>query len=138
LTIFRGSEWFQALIQYLQTAGLKASMSRSWAELLQQIRHQSVDLLLICLGDSPIEKEVYSALKALGQLPFNLPPVLLLDQRLNPYEVEDEQPDISSKGTDEKLESIETVVSTIASQILPRSISMEDLLNEVKKALKAD
>jgi signal transduction histidine kinase/DNA-binding response OmpR family regulator len=138
LTISRGSEWFQALIQYLQTAGLKASMSRSWAELLQQIRHQSVDLLLICLGNSPIEKEVYSALKALGQLPFNLPPVLLLDQRLNPYEVEDEQPDISSKGTDEKLESIETVVSTIASQILPRSISMEDLLNEVKKALKAD
>jgi hypothetical protein len=137
LTISRGSEWFQALIQYLQTAGLKASMSRSWAELLQQIRHQSVDLLLICLGD-PMQKEVYSALKTLGQLPFNLPPVLLLDQRLNPYEVEDEQPDISSKGTDEKLESIETVVGTIASQILPRSISMEDLLNEVNKALKPD
>ncbi|OKH55427.1 ATP-binding response regulator [Scytonema sp. HK-05] len=137
LTISRGSEWFQALIQYLQTAGLKASMSRSWAELLQQIRHQSVDLLLICLGD-PIQKEVYSALKTLGQLPFNLPPVLLLDQRLNPYEVEDEQPDISPKGTDEKLESIEAVVSTIASQILPRSISMEDLLNEVNKALKGD
>ncbi|KAB8315084.1 response regulator [Tolypothrix campylonemoides VB511288] len=138
LTISRGSEWFQALIQYLQTAGLKASMSRSWAELLQQIRHQSVDLLLICLGDSPIPKEVYSALKTLGQLPFNLPPVLLLDQRLNPDEVEDEQPDISSNDTNEKLESIETVVSTIACQILPRSISMEDLLNEVNKALKPD
>ncbi len=138
LTISRGSEWFQALIQYLQTAGLKASMSRSWAELLQQIRHQSVDLLLICLGESPIPKEVYSALKALGQLPFNLPPVLLLDQRLNPHEVEDEQPDISPNDTDEKLESIETVVSTIACQILPRSISMEDLLNEVNKALDLD
>jgi signal transduction histidine kinase/DNA-binding response OmpR family regulator len=135
LTISRGSEWFQALIQYLQTAGLKASMSRSWAELLQQIRHQSVDLLLICLGESTVQKEVYSALKALGQLPFELPPVLILDQRFNPHEVEDGQPD-SQEGTHEQVESIETVVSSITSQILPRSISMEDLLNEINQTLK--
>lgn len=138
LRISRGSEWFQALVQYLQTAGLKASMSRSWAELVQQIRHQSVDLLLISLGESSVEKEAYSALKALGKLPFNLPPVLLLDQRLNPSQVKDEEPDISRKSTDEKVESIETVVSYIASHILPRSISMEELLNEVYKALKAN
>ncbi|NMG10109.1 ATP-binding protein [Brasilonema sp. UFV-L1] len=136
LTISRGSEWFQALIQYLQTGGFKASMSRSWAELLQQIRHQSVDLLLICLGESCIQKEMYSALQMLGQLPFNLPPVLLLDQRLNSNEVEDKQNNISQKNTDEKLESIETVVSTMTSKILPRSISMEDLLNEINKTLK--
>ncbi|ARV59678.1 hybrid sensor histidine kinase/response regulator [Nostocales cyanobacterium HT-58-2] len=135
LAISRGSEWFQALIQYLQTAGFKASMSRSWAELLQQIRHQSVDLMLVCLGESTIQKEVYLALKALGQLPFNLPPVLLLDQRLNLNEVKDRQPDVLQENTD-ALESIETVVNTIASQILPRSISMEDLLNEINTALK--
>lgn len=125
-----GSEWFQALIQYLQTGGFKASMSRSWAELLQQIRHQNVDVLLICLGESSINKEVYSALKALQQLPFDLPPVLLLDQRLNSDRVEDEQTEIPL------LESIETVISTLTSQILPRSISMENLLNEINKALE--
>jgi signal transduction histidine kinase/DNA-binding response OmpR family regulator len=136
LNISRGSEWFQALIQYLQTAGFKASMSRSWAELLQQIRHQSVDLLLICLGESSIQKEVYSALKTLGQLPFDLPPVLLLDQRLSPNEVEDEQTNIPQEDTNEKSESIETVMNAITSQILPRSISMEDLLNKINRALK--
>ncbi|WP_017317015.1 ATP-binding response regulator [Mastigocladopsis repens] len=136
LTTSRGCEWFQALIQYLQTAGFKASMSRSWAELLQQIRHQSIDLVLICLGESTIQQEVYSALKALGQLPFNLPPVLLLDQRLNPNDLEYAQPDICQEDTDKKFESIETLVGTITSQILPRSISMEDLLNEINKTLK--
>ncbi len=138
LTISRGSEWFQALIQYLQTSGLKAAMGRSWAELLQQIRHQSVDLLLICLGDSTVQKEVYSALKALGQLPFDLPPVLVLDQRLNPAQIEDSPPHIPQKPTPEKnnpVESIETVVGAIASSILPRSISMEDLLNRINQAL---
>jgi len=136
LTISRGSEWFQALIQYLQTAGLKAVMGRSWAELLQQIRHQSVDLLLICLGESTVQKEVYSALKVLGQLPFNLPPVLVLDRRLNPAEIE--PPHISQKQTQDKnnaVESIETVASAIAKEILPRSISMEDLLNQIHQAL---
>ncbi|MBR8833563.1 MAG: hybrid sensor histidine kinase/response regulator [Stigonema ocellatum SAG 48.90 = DSM 106950] len=138
LTISRGSEWFQALIQYLQTAGLKAVMGRSWAELLQQIRHQSVDLLLICLGESTIQKEVYLALKTLGQLPFDLPPILVLDQRLNPNEVEDKQPQTPQKGTQKKnntVESLETVVGTIANEILPRSISMEDLLNKINQAL---
>ncbi len=135
LTISRGSEWFQALIQYLQTAGLKAVMGRSWAELLQQIRHQSVDLLLICLGDSTIQTEVYLALQALGQLPFDLPPVLVLDQRLNPQEVQDTQPNIPQEEKNLYVESIETVLSVITNQILPRSISMEDLLNQIHQSL---
>jgi signal transduction histidine kinase/DNA-binding response OmpR family regulator len=139
LTISRGSEWFQALIQYLQTAGLKAVMGRSWAELLQQIRHKSVDLLLICLGESTIPQQVYSALQALTQLPFDLPPILVLDQKLNSPEIENTQPNISQDQTDEKnhlVESEESVVSAIANKILPRSISMEELLNQINQALK--
>ncbi|MDF5724934.1 MAG: ATP-binding protein [Rhizonema sp. PD37] len=128
LTISRGCEWFQALIQYLQTAGFKAAMARSWAELLQQIRHQSIDLLLICLSDSTIQKEVYSALKAMRQLPFNLPPILVLDQRLNANEVEL----TPQNSTQHKLEN---VVGAIATQILPRSASMEDLLNQINQVL---
>jgi signal transduction histidine kinase/CheY-like chemotaxis protein len=137
LTAERGSEWFQALIQYLQTAGFKAAMGRSWAEMLQQIRHHSVDLLLIFLGESSNEKEARAALKTLGKLPFDLPPILVLDQRLNPQEVSSAQKK-NQKKTQEKLESIETVVDAIATQILPRSISMEDLLNQINQALKND
>ncbi|WP_017654377.1 hybrid sensor histidine kinase/response regulator [Fortiea contorta] len=132
----RGSEWFQALIQYLQTAGFKAAMSGCWAEVLQQIRHQSVDLLLICLGESAIHKEVLKAMKALADSPFHLPPILILDQRANstatisPREID--------KSNKNRLESIETVFSAICAQILPRSISMEDLLTQVNQALVAN
>jgi signal transduction histidine kinase/FixJ family two-component response regulator len=134
-TICRGSEWFQALIQYLQTAGFKASMSRSWAELLQQIRHQSVDLLLICLGESTLTKEVHSALKALGQLPFDLPPVLLLDQRLNSPNLENEESTVVEQRTNNQPTSAETVLDSVTCQILPRSISMEELLNKINQTL---
>ncbi|WP_196520658.1 ATP-binding protein [Nostoc sp. WHI] len=137
-TAERGAEWFQALIQYLQTAGFKAAMSRCWAEVLQQIRHQSVDLLLICLGESAIHKDVLKALKILGDSPFKLPPILVLNQRLNRPETIS-QPGVASEKIDKQrknaLESIETVVSAIATQILPRSISMEDLLNQINQAL---
>ncbi|GAA6620903.1 ATP-binding protein [Scytonema sp. NUACC26] len=134
-TVCRGSEWFQALIQYLQTAGFKASMSRSWAELLQQIRHQSIDLLLICLGESTLTKEVHSALKALGKLPFDLPPVLLLDQRLNSTNLENEKSTVVKQKTKNQANSSETVLDSVTCQILPRSISMEELLNKINQTL---
>jgi len=60
-------------------------IARSWAEVLQQIRQQSVDLLLICLGESKLHPGVLTAL-ALGQQ-HDVPPVLVLDQRLNQAEV---------------------------------------------------
>ncbi|WP_096603842.1 ATP-binding protein [Calothrix sp. NIES-2100] len=137
-TAERGSEWFQALIQYLQTAGLKAAMSNCWTEVLQQIRHQSVDLLLICLGESSIPKELLKALKALADLPFNLPPILILDQRLDRSGAiaRTQIPQsVIEKPKKNGLETIETIVNEISAHILPRSISMEDLLNEVNQAL---
>jgi signal transduction histidine kinase/CheY-like chemotaxis protein len=140
-TAERGSEWFQALIQYLQTAGLKAAMGSCWTEVLQQIRHQSVDLLLICLGESSIPREVLKALKALGELPFNLPPILVIDQRLNrsPAIAESKMPDQElAKQKKSGVETIETIVNEISAEILPRSISMEDLLNEVTQALSVN
>ncbi len=80
------SEWFQALIQYLHTAGFRSMMGRSWEEVLQQIRQQSVDLMLICLSDSTLNPSVLAALKALSQR-HDLPPVLVLDQRLGQGEI---------------------------------------------------
>jgi hypothetical protein len=140
----RGSEWFQALIQYLQTAGLKASMGRYWAEVIQQIRHQSVDLLLICLGDSSVPQEVLKELKALADLPFNLPPILIIDQRFShrPTDSLTEKPCKSlvaaENFTSELAQFVVRIVSRkedIAPEILPRSISMEDLLAQINQAL---
>lgn len=127
--ILRASEWFKALIQYLQTGGLKASMARSWAELLQQIRHHSVDLILIYLGESASRTDVVAALNALEKLPFHLPPLLIIDQRLN-TSTSEEQP-LTSLST-------QSIPNAIAFKVLSRSISMEGLLNEIHHALKED
>jgi signal transduction histidine kinase/CheY-like chemotaxis protein len=134
MSISRASDWFQALIQYLQTAGLKSSMARSWAELLQQIRHRSIDLLLICLSESTDEKQIYSAINALSKLPFRLPPLLVLDRRVSDEEVvtlsEPMQAAISS------LTSKDGNPFDLKTQVLPRSTSMEELLNRINLGLK--
>jgi len=59
-------------------------MARSWAEVLQQIRQQSVDLLLICLRIK--EPNRVGGTDDLGQQ-HKVPPVLVLDQRLSQGEV---------------------------------------------------
>jgi signal transduction histidine kinase/CheY-like chemotaxis protein len=112
----RGSEWFQALIQYLQTAGFKAAIGRSLIDMLQQIRHQNVDLLLICLSKETMQKEVSSAFSMLAKSSLNLPPILVINRQSgNP--------------------SIEKIINSVTNKILPRSISMEELLRQIHQAL---
>jgi hypothetical protein len=81
---------------------------------------------------------VLKALKTLGDSPDKLPPILVLNQRLNRLETSF-QPGVVYREIDKQkkngLESIETIVGAIATQILPRSISMEDLLNQINHAL---
>ncbi len=132
-----GSEWFQALIQYLQTAGFKAEISMSWSEIFQQIRHQSVDLLLICVGDISKDEEVFIALKALEELEFKLPPIIILDRRINSVESKsNKQTSPNRNHTEvESPETLEEILGTIVTEILPRSIPMEELLNRIYQAL---
>jgi signal transduction histidine kinase/DNA-binding response OmpR family regulator len=132
----KGSEWFQALIQYLHTAGFKAAMGRTWAEVLQQIHHQSVDLLLICWTESSNNPDVLSALSTLAELPETLPPVLVLDRR-NSHPAKGRQ---TKKATAKKnvANSMEVRLSAIATQILPPSLSMEELLDHIHSVLSSE
>ncbi len=114
------SEWFQALIQYLQTAGFRGIIAHSWAEVLQQIRQQSADLLLICLGESKLHRGVVAALMSLNQQDA-LPPVLVLDRRLSQIE--------------DAAESLETILGGIPTQILPPSLSIKELLDHIYQRL---
>ena len=134
------SEWFQALIQYLQTAGFSAAIGHSWAEVLQQIRQQSVDLLLICLGDS-IHPGVLAALTALGEQ-HELPPILILEQsqgEVRQHFYQDLEEPTTSKGskTQDTVDSLETILGAIATKILPPSLSMAELLAEINQTLAA-
>ncbi|MFM7365730.1 MAG: ATP-binding protein [Cuspidothrix sp.] len=129
----RGYEWFQALIQYLQTAGFRASIASSWSEVLQQVDYKSVDLLLICLNETSINKSLQKAIDSLNNLQLKLPPILVLDQKLSQSQ--------SNYGNDEKysqpkyISSLGTLVGQIATQVLPCSISMEELLTQINQAL---
>ncbi|BAZ07562.1 hybrid sensor histidine kinase/response regulator [Calothrix sp. NIES-3974] len=110
-----GNEWLQALIQYLQTAGLRAVNGRSWSELLQQLRHHSVDLVLIYVGESATQTELKAAFRALNKLSFDLPIIIIWDQR---------HPRIDA-------DSLGQITQAIAAQVLPRSVSMAELLNQI-------
>ncbi|MBU7583202.1 MAG: response regulator [Nostoc sp. TH1S01] len=129
----RGTEWFQALIQYLQTAGLRAAIGRCWTEVNQQIRHNSVDLLLICLGEAPIHQDVLKALKTLQDSTANLPPILVIDQRSDCDQSNSSQAIKQHKNSSR--DYVNQSLRAIATEILPRSISMEDLLHHINQAL---
>jgi signal transduction histidine kinase/DNA-binding response OmpR family regulator len=131
-----------ALIQYMQTAGLRALIGRSWAEVWQQLQSQSADLLLICVAEATSEPRVAQALVSLGQLPA-CPPVLVLDRRSNspamsgrasraPSQQERCFYSGSSEDNDDRLER---VLQEIATQILPSDLPVAALLNQINLAL---
>ncbi|MCZ2201122.1 ATP-binding protein [Cylindrospermopsis raciborskii] len=120
-----GGEWFQALIQYLQTAGFKAGIGNCWRELVQQIIHQSVDLILLCIGEATVTQEIENVLNSLANLQVKLPPILVLDKRTSHINVN-------------LLGRLGKVNQGVATQLLPSSISMEDLLGEINQALERE
>ncbi|TAE58364.1 MAG: response regulator [Nostocales cyanobacterium] len=131
-----GSEWFQALIQYLQTAGLKAAMGIFWGEIIQQIRHQSVDMILICVGDSAVNPSVKKTFSDLSNSSLKLPPILVIDQRLNQVQKKVRPTRKShSKSRDGVVNNLDDLTAGIATKVLPRSISMADLLSQINLAL---
>ncbi|MGB3510045.1 MAG: hybrid sensor histidine kinase/response regulator [Microcoleaceae cyanobacterium] len=108
----------QALVQYIQTSGFRSLVSKSWVEVFQQLEHHSVDLLLICLGGklpSGLDKALSNLEHIAGK-----PPILVL---------EDSNYQLPKNLTSEKLN---LVLSKIATKILPASVSIADLLKEIK------
>ncbi len=128
----QSSDWLQALIQYVQVAGLTAVIGRSWAEVLHQLQHQSADLLLICVRDTTAITDSISvaalvrALSAIEQLPAK-PPILVLSQTCIPNGAGQPQRNPSESW------NLMPAVEAIATRILPTSLSMAELLAEIKQ-----
>ncbi|NRB08948.1 MAG: hybrid sensor histidine kinase/response regulator [Richelia sp.] len=148
VSIHRGSEWLQALIQYLQTAGLKATLGRYWAEIIQQLRHKSVDLLLLYLTEDTISDEVLSALKTLRELIVDLPPILVIvsvNHTVLPTEIDSnssQEINLDNVKVESHylqthiLQSIKAAMGQVTTQLLPYFISMEELLDNIYQTLK--
>ncbi|MFB2839269.1 ATP-binding protein [Floridanema evergladense] len=137
------TEWLQALIQYLQTAGLKVVTGQSWAEVLQQAQHYSVDLLLIDFGNSTANSTLVKALSDLRQVAQRPPTIVLVRQGGKPQNERISNSENPSQGLTNSagetaayhLDFWASTLGDVATSILPSSISMEDLLNQIRHTL---
>lgn len=142
------SSWLQALTQYLQTAGFRSLLSSSWAQVYRQIQDRSIDLLLIRLKDISDSAALVKQLIALEKLE-NLPPILVLDHRLdadNISPVAPPEPAVAPKRALQLNESVsdrgdfsselESRLNCLATQVLRGpSQSMTKLLDQIDRTL---
>ncbi|MEG3924615.1 MULTISPECIES: ATP-binding protein [unclassified Microcoleus] len=111
---------FQALIQYIHTAGFRGSIAPCWTEVLQQLQYQSVDLVLLCLRDAPSESTaMLQALSNLRQMAVKLP-ILVWDYR---------------SAVNSESEAIDFLLQEVSAKILPSSLSAAQLLDKIQQAL---
>lgn len=118
------TDWLQALNQYLQTAGFRGVIGRSWQEVLQQAQSETADLLLICWTESTPHATTLQMLSVLQQVTPR-PPILVLDHRS--YDRTPEAP----------VPALPVVLQKLALKILPASLAMDDLLAEMHQALQS-
>ncbi|NET29870.1 hybrid sensor histidine kinase/response regulator [Okeania sp. SIO1I7] len=111
----------QVLVQYIQTSGFKGLIAKSWVEVLSQLKNQSVDLLLICLRRN-LPPGLDKALSDLEQI-VTKPPILVLEY----YDYK-----LPKNMT---VESLNLVLSKVATKILPSDLSIVALLEEIKGQL---
>ncbi|MBD1903384.1 ATP-binding protein [Trichocoleus sp. DQ-A3] len=117
----RGSSKASPLIHYLQKAGFRSILSRSWTEVLRQLQQQNVDLLLIDLADMELNPALMEALASLRQMPF-LPPILVLEHQ--------------NDGVDEPTLELPEILSAIATKILRvPTLSMAEVLDQIHQTL---
>lgn len=126
----------QALIQYLQTAGFRGLLSRSWAEVCQQIQRQNADLLLIHLSDTLPDQAVLTALASLTNIPA-LPPILVLDHRLHKQKKTAHALKLDERNFTADLESVFGTIATPIQLLQEPSQSMAELLDKIHQMLGA-
>jgi signal transduction histidine kinase/CheY-like chemotaxis protein len=117
------SEWLQAMMQYIQTAGFRGTVGRSWAEVLQKLQAQSVDLLLICWHDTKIHSATLQAVSSLKSLKSK-PPILVLDHRQKKEAI-----------ASPEIKTFSDLLIELAVPILPHSLQMEELLSQINQIL---
>jgi CheY-like chemotaxis protein len=111
---------FQALIQYIQTAGFRGAIAPCWTEVLQHLQYQSVDLVLLCLRDAPSKSPaMLQALSNLRKMAVKLP-ILVWDDR---------------STVNLESEAIDFLLQEVSAKILPSSFSAAELLDKIQQTL---
>jgi len=114
----------QALVQYMQIAGFRSSVGHSWQQVVQQLQHHSVDLLLFCVSSSsnlhPLFLEIIQTIEQLATKPV----ILVWNCR----------PETEFRS-DQEIRQFADRWGTVATEILPASLSMPDLLTRINQTL---
>lgn len=115
----------QALSQYLQMAGYQSVIRHSWNEVLQQLEHQNLDLLLFCVHSFEPQAILLTIAQQLEHLPTK-PPILVW----NPHPT-------NSPVNVQQVQEFDAVWRTIATEVLPPAIPMSELLDRVQQLLRS-
>lgn len=126
-------EWLHALDQYLQAAGFRSIIGRSWQEVWQQTQTKSVDLLLICWTNTQLSPTAVQILTTLTTMQ-RCPPAIVLDHRAQPANLS-EPPHNSSKPAMLN-EQLPPLLQKLARQTLPLSTPMADLLEQINQTIR--
>jgi CheY-like chemotaxis protein len=127
-------EWLQALMQYVQTAGFRGTIGRSWSDVLQQVQSQSVDLLLFCWTNENLSAEELNQLTLLARFEPK-PPIIVLDHR-NPVQASQVH---SSRVQDSPLSSgapLPELIHQIATLVVVPPIAITDLLDRIHQVMQ--
>ncbi|PSB16012.1 hybrid sensor histidine kinase/response regulator [filamentous cyanobacterium CCP2] len=120
----RSPRSLQALVHYMQIAGFRSSVGHSWQEIVQQLEHHSVDLLLFCAPTSrqmhPLFLEMFQTLEGLAPRPA----ILVWNCHTQ-----------STTPTPSEVQEFIERWSTIATEVLPTPLSMPELLTRINQTL---
>ncbi len=114
------SEWLSAMTHYIQAAGFRGTIGRSWAEVAQKLQSDSVDLVLFYWHDAVPQSATLEGLSALKSLVGD-PPILVLDHRA------------TKENSDQQ--AVSALLQEMATPVVLHSPSMEELLSQINQIL---
>ncbi|MBD1852634.1 hybrid sensor histidine kinase/response regulator [Cyanobacteria bacterium FACHB-502] len=131
----------QAIAQYLQMAGLQSTVAQSWADVLHQLQHHSVNLLLFCVYPGHTPAQLPEMANELAQMPGK-PPILVWNPQPISLGGEQPVPDAASLFAEQQQfvafwQSFVLQLSKegIATEVLPDGIPISKLLDRLQQIL---
>jgi signal transduction histidine kinase/CheY-like chemotaxis protein len=112
----------QALLQYLQIAGFQSTIAPSWAEVIQNLQHQSVDLLLLCGDPAVAQSQLAHMERSLSAFEAK-PQILFWNYQTHRAEL------------DPQAQSTVKQVWGHSAEVIPGSLPMPELLMRVNQIL---
>ncbi|MEB3357595.1 MAG: ATP-binding protein [Synechococcales bacterium] len=116
----------QASAQYLQAAGLNCSIPQTWPDVLCQLEHQTIDLLLLYLNLHQEQWSLHEAIQSLAPVAAQVPIVVWPTG----YSWGQEAPEAVFL-----LKTLQPDLEAIATRILPPFASLDDVLAALQQTL---